>query len=534
MYELRDYQHSALDALMNYFNTNGDDPNKHPVINACVGAGKSIMIAEFIRRVIKQWPDQKILMVVHSQELVQQNYDKLKVVAPDLDIGVFAAGLKRREHGHQVTFASIQSIHNKAYTHIGFKNLIMIDEAHAISKAMATGTYRKFLADMKAINPKVRYIGWTGTPFRLDGGSIIKGKSRLFTDICYSITIKELTELGFLVPLSIPKVSDQVSTTGLKKVAGDFKGKELSELMNEDKLIESAVNQIVKHGEERKSWLIFCAGIEHAENVRDKIIENDISCVTLNGKTPKAERKQILEDFKSHKIQAITNVGVLTTGFDHPTLDLIALLRPTASPGLFIQMIGRGLRTAENKKDCLFMDFTDTTQELSPIDGVIDIPNKEDTQVKSTTKVCPKCEETISILLRVCEFCGYEYPEPEKRELKHRDNFNQFSPTDPIAIFQVTNVRYSKHSKIGKTDSMRVDYYLGLRMVASEWVCIQHGGFARGCALNWWCKRTLQPFPPTVDEALELSEFLKKPDMVKLRKENGFKQVIGHHFKEAA
>ena len=510
-YQLRDYQEDCIQSIFDYFDNYGGNTKRNPVVDACVGAGKSIMIAETINRIINLWPNQKILMLVHSRELVSQNYEKLKAIAPNLDVGIYSAGLNKKQLGHQITYASIQSVY-KIADKIGFKNLIFIDEVHTISKASSKGIYRKFITEMQTINPKLRLIGWTGTPYRLDGGSIVKGKERLFTDISYSITIRHLLDKGYLSPLVNAPVS-QVNTDNIRITAGDYNLKDITSLMDDELIIKRAVNEIVKHGSDRKSWLIFCSSIEHAKHVRDEIRKHDIWCETINGKTNKYDRDRILKQFKSHDIQAITNVGVLTTGFDHPGTDLIALLRPTASPGLFVQMLGRGLRTAPGKENCLFLDFTDTTEKLGAIDNIKEpVERNNDGQIiEQPEKICPECNESIAISSMVCDFCGYQYP---PKTLNHSDTVSAASilsgyiPND--IEYEITDVKYSTHNKPGKPTSMKVDYYSGLRKVCSEWVCYNHEGYAKTKAISWMQKRNPENFYNFTPDVID--RFLQKPD----------------------
>lgn len=511
-YSLRPYQQRVIDQVFDWFSRN---PTGNPVVSATVGAGKSIMIAEFVRQVMTTWPDQRILMAVHSRELVRQNAHKLTAIWPQAPIGIHSAGLGSWACYEPIIFASIGSIWKKAMQ-IGRFDIALIDECHAIS-TKDSGMYRKLIDDMLKINPKFRVIGWTGTPYRGNGVWLWEGESPLFSGMAADVSMDELLDGNYLVPLVNASTRTTIDASGVKidNRTGDYVTSQLAKLVDHEQVTREAVSEIIDKGQDRKSWLVYCLTIKHAEHVRDEIRKHGIACEMVTGKTPKGERDEILNKFKAHRIRCVVNVAVLTTGFDHPATDLIALLRNTRSPVLMTQIAGRGMRTAPGKTDCVFLDFTDSTMLLGPINRITGhkwTPPKQDGDTKEPQKQCPTCLENGAVTLMhpsvmTCEVCGYEFPESVGHAAE-ASNAVLIAARAKQVVYPVTRVAYLTHRKPGKPDSMRVDYFSGLRRVTSEWVCFDHIGYAREKAAHWW-KARVDPSHydnlPTTAQAVKLS-----------------------------
>jgi DNA repair protein RadD len=195
MLSLRPYQQAAIGAIYQYFAEN----HGHPLIVIPTAGGKSVVLASFIQGVLRQWPDQRILVVTHVRELIAQNHAEMMGLWPDAPAGIYSAGLARRQIGARVLFAGIQSIHRRAYD-VQQCDLVLIDEAHLIPRTSDT-MYRRFLDTLSCINPDLKVIGFTATPYRLDSGLLSQGKGRLFTDIAYEVSIRDLIDQGYLCPL---------------------------------------------------------------------------------------------------------------------------------------------------------------------------------------------------------------------------------------------------------------------------------------------------------------------------------------------
>ncbi|MBX9594811.1 MAG: DEAD/DEAH box helicase, partial [Roseomonas sp.] len=408
MMELRPYQRAAIDALYDYFAGN----TGNPLVDLPTGTGKSVVIAGFVKEAVAAWPDTRILMLTHVKELIQQNFMALIRMWPGAPAGIYSAGLSRRDIHAQVLFAGIQSIHKHA-AKVQRCDLVIIDEAHLLS-TNDSGMYRKFLAELNVINTGLlKVVGFTATPYRLDSGLLHKGKDRIFTDIAYSARVLDMIQQGYLSPVVPKRTSTQLDVGGVGTRGGEFIAKDLEAAVDRDEVTRAAVAEIVEHGKDRGSWLCFCSGVSHAKHVRDAIREAGFSAEVVTGETPPGERDTIIQAFKAGRLRCITNANVLTTGFDAPGTDLIALLRPTKSVGLYVQMVGRGTRLAPGKDDCLVLDFAGNTARHGPIDTVDGHKDPTEGEGEAPTKVCPECETINHASVRRCFSCGYEFPPPE-------------------------------------------------------------------------------------------------------------------------
>ncbi|MFX0139133.1 MAG: helicase-related protein, partial [Candidatus Hodarchaeota archaeon] len=242
-----------------------------------------------------------------------------------------------------------------------------------------------------------------------------------------------------------------------------------------------------------------------------------------------------IEGFKSGAFKYLVNVDKLTEGFNARDIDCIILLRSTMSPGLYYQMVGRGLRLHPSKEDCLILDFGRNIETHGPIDR-IEIRKKKDGTREVTTapqKECPECHQLLFISVMVCPTCGYRFPEQDKHE-ETASTADIISKWKKPEVHTVQRVEYNRHEKHDKPDSMRVDYYIGLFDKYSEYVCLDHEGFARTKALQWILARNTEDVPEpitTVDLALAYCHLLKKPTQITVNINGKFPQIIGYNFK---
>lgn len=405
---LRDYQTKLLDSLYDYL-VNHDG---HPCLVAPTGSGKSVLVASICHKVTAEYPENRVLMLTHQKELIEQNAEKLKQYWPEAPIGVYSASIGRRELCQQVTFAGIQSVHRRALE-LGRQDVVLIDECHLISHKN-TGMYRNLINDLLTLNPEMRIIGLTATPYRLGHGMITEGKDRIFTDLIETIEITELIKEGYLARLSSKSTKLVQNVEGIHKRGGEFIESELQAMLDTEDQNQGVVREVIERAGDRKHWLFFCTGVKHADNIRQELTKRGITAATIIGDTPKAEREQLIAQYKSGQIQALTNAQVLTTGFDFPGIDLIALLRPTMSPGLYIQMVGRGLRPKQHTDHCLILDFGGNVARHGPITHVQPSKAKMPAGDKKLTKRCRHCDEILPLSAKVCDWCGGDVRTEEK------------------------------------------------------------------------------------------------------------------------
>jgi len=533
MITLRPYQDGAIEAVKNYWEQGGG----HPLVDLATGTGKSLVIAKLTQDLMKQYPTMRVVMLVHVRELVAQNFKALLSVWPDAPAGIYSAGLGKRDAHHKITFASIQSIYKRVEL-LGPRDLILIDEAHLVP-AKSAGMYRTFLDAMREIAPHARVCGFSATIYRMDSGRLDDGEDRLFDKTVYTYGIAKGIEDGFLSPLVSKAGIKEIDVSAVKKVGGEFKAGQLEEAA--DRITEKAADEICVYGEDRKSWLVFCSGVKHAFNVRDALRARGISCETVTGETAKGDRDSILRRFKSGEIRALTNANVLTTGFDAPNVTMIAMLRPTLSTSLYVQIVGRGTRIAPNKENCLILDFSGNIRRHGPVDSISVGPRKpgagksegkvEEDSVRA--KKCPDCESLVALNTVQCKVCGHEWPRDEspKHEATAETSVGILS-TEAVApkTLAVVDWQFVLHSKRDKPDSMRVDYIAGLARVP-EWVCFDHGGFASKKAAQWWLEHSGQmPFPRNTAEGILRSGELRRPAFVTLKVEGKYTRIVARSF----
>lgn len=526
MIKLRPYQEEAIDSTFRYMQEN----DGFPLIVLPTGTGKSIVIAEFCRSTLKDWPDTKILVVTHVRELIKQNYDELKILWPEAPAGINSAGLNKRDFDPSIVFCGIQSVYKKA-TKFTKVDLVLVDEAHLIPRKANT-MYQKFLNTLKVMNPHMRVIGLTATPYRLDTGLLHEGSGALFDAISYEADLGQMVKDGYLTKLVSKQPKTRLDVTGVSIRGGEYVAGELERAVDRTDVNDSVVREIIDLGRDRNSWLIFCAGVSHATHIAELIRSYGITCETIFGDTPKTERDRIVADFKAGRIRALASMGVLTTGFNAPIVDLLALVRPTQSTGLYIQIMGRGMRNYPSKEDCLVLDFAGNVARHGPVDRVNPKkPRKSTGEGAAPTKTCPSCQSIVFAGTSECPDCGYVWPQKPPDIDQTATTLPVMSSTAPAEWVAVNSVSYRVHKKAGKPDSMRVEYRSGLT-VFREWVCFNHTGFPKDKAIKWWRARMTKPgvLPNNTDQAVALADQLMKPIEIKVQKNGQYTDIKEFRF----
>ena len=430
--------------------------------------------------------------------------------------------------------------------------MILIDEAHLIQPD-GEGMYQTFLGDAKKVNPRVRLIGLTATPFRMKTGSLV-GQDCLLNEICYEIGIRELIEQGYLCPLKSKAGKHKVNCSELHIRAGEFVPAEVDALMNTADNVETACREIISQTRDRHSVLIFGASVAHAERIKETLERlTGLECGIVTGETPADDRERIIRRFKGETFAAdllggktlplkfLVNVNVLTTGFDAPNIDCIVLLRPTASPGLYLQMTGRGFRLHETKTDCLVLDYGGNILRHGPVDAVQIKDKKQGEPGEAPAKECPKCNSVVHAAVSVCPDCGYAFPPPERQPHEASAASEGILTGEIIDTeYDVSCVSYFTHTKRGalETDprTLRIDYQIGLNEFKSEWVCPEHSGWARKKFEKWWAERSNDPPPVNTDEAVKfaIAGSLAAAKKIVVRKIGGerFERIIKYSLPE--
>jgi DNA repair protein RadD len=386
MYTLRPYQQEAVTATLKHFRTD----RSPAVIVLPTGAGKSLVIAE-LARIAKG----RVLVLAHVRELVEQNH--AKYISFGLEAGIYSAGLNRKDRDQKTIFASIQSIARASQDFFESFSLLVIDECHRVSMESET-QYSQVISKLKNLNPELCILGLTATPYRMGLGWIYEYNAykkmkqttseRFFKKCIFELSTRFMIRNNYLTPpikIDAPVASYDFSS--LKLNGTQFIAAQIEELLKDQKRITPLIIQnIVEMSKERKGVMIFTSSVNHAKEILRSLPEN-VSALVV-GDTEDAERDQIIEAFKRQELKFLVNVSVLTTGFDAPHVDVIAILRPTESASLYQQIVGRGLRLSPGKMDCLILDYTGQSHQLFSPEIGEDKPSSESVIVEVP---CPAC-----------------------------------------------------------------------------------------------------------------------------------------------
>lgn len=566
MFKPRDYQENAEESVWRFIHTPANY-GKNPLVVAATGVGKSLMMAMSKWRLMASYPHVRILNITHVKELVEGNFNTLVSLWPEAPAGVFSSGLGVKDSSKQITFCGIQSVVKRPAT-FGHIDFVYIDEAHRMSPNDAT-SYGKFINALRAVNPNLVVIGFTATDFRMKGGRLTE--LGLFDEVVYDIGSGEsflwLIKQGYLCNLVPAYPGFEVDESQIRIQAGDYRADEASAAWKDQGLLERAVDYQIGIAKEqgRKCWLNFCQSIDDAELVAEMMTMKGYPVEAVHSK--RSDRDDVIKDLKKGHLVGITNKDVLTTGFDHPPIDLIGMLRLTRSPGLWIQMLGRGTRpffvnhrghnggpplhdisTVEGrlasiaespKQNCLVLDFAGNTKRLGPINYPnVPAKRKKGAGGEPPVRTCHQCEPNTyhHVSVKVCPECGFEFPPPE--------TFKATAGTDELVLdlaslppppelivntYTVHEVVYERHTgKGGKPDTVRAGYRSGFESF-SKWICFGHpdDNFGRKAAIGFWKKHGGQgEAPRDIDEALEKMAELPAPKFIKVRTGGQFIEVL--------
>lgn len=546
------YQDEAVNSIFDYYEHGGKG---NPVVAMPTGTGKSIVIALLIQRIFQRYPFQRVMMLTHVKELIAQNCEKLETLWPAAPVGIYSAGLGQKVAGLPVTFAGVQSAVNAALL-FGKIDLIIIDECHLVGPG-DNSSYQKLLKILKEVNPKLKVIGLSATPYRLGLGLITDGG--IFTDIVYNITgvqaFCQLIDDGFLSPLVARPTTTQLDITGVGKSGGEFIEKQLQFAVDKDEITRAAIREALETMSDRKHIMVFASGVQHAENITRILREYGQTAVCAHSKMGK-QADINKEEFGRKLHRFIVSNNQLTTGVDYPHVDGIIMLRPTASPGLWVQMLGRGTRVVYykfsgfditkrehrleairlgGKLDCLVLDFAGNTMRLGPINDP-SIPRKKGEGTgEIPIKICETkrlvsgigCGAYNHISARKCDGCRCDFKIEVKitatastRDLVMRD--------DPIVeVLTVERITYAVHHKKDAPPSLKVSYYSGVNRY-TEYIVAWHPNGISNRSKSWWAKRTDIPLPENAEKANEIVNQLKIPKKIRVWTNKKYPEVLSY------
>lgn len=554
----RDYQEFSDEALWRFVHNH---PDKNPLVVMPTGTGKSLNMAMFIWRIMAAYPSVRVMMLTHVKELIAGNYKTLLRLWPAAPAGVYSAGLNRKDVYSPITFGGVQSVANRI-GRFGRIDFLLVDEAHRIGGS-DNATYMRVIAELRKANPNLIVIGYTATPFRMGGGMLTDGE--IFDAIAFDGSDGEaflwFIENGYLIR-PVPKDPGfQLDDSAISIQAGDFNNREASQALSDQNILERAVDMMIAMGEEqgRQCWMTFNQSIDDAELVADMFRYKGHAVEPVHSK--RDDRDDVLKALQAGKLRGVTNKDILTTGFDHPPIDLIGMLRLTRSPGLWVQMLGRGTRPVyapgfdlttlegrlasigvSQKQTCLVLDFVGNTERLGPINYPVIPKKRKKGGGDPPVRKCPVCSAYHHPSVKVCTECGYVFPVEQKiRDASTADivrskvlDLTQPPPPRQEEVVGVTRMVATHHKgRAGKKDTMRVDYFCGFQRY-STWVCFEHpeGSFPRRKAQEWWGKHGGRgPAPTDVSEAVEAAHELQKPKFIKVWVNTKHPEILAYDFR---
>lgn len=532
MLELRYYQREACDAVYSYWQEGGGNP----LLDLATGVGKSVVLATICQELLEQWPGLRIGAITHVKELIVQNAKELLGLWPSAPIGIYSAGVGRRDRNARILFMGIQSVWNKD---LGDFDVLIVDEAHSVPKDAET-MYGKFIAKCRERVPDMRIVGLTATPYRLGTGRLDRGEGRIFDKIVYTYGLADGVRDGFLCPLVTPPPGVELDTKGLHIRQGDFVRGELEAAALDGDYLKKTAQDLRRLFEGRCCMLVFCAGVAHCWEMKAALSEAGLEFPVLTDETASGERDRIINGLKNRSIRGAINISILSTGTNIPHVDLIGMCTSTLSTGRLVQIGGRGTRLspATSKTNCIFADYGGNIRRHGPLDAISvitpDDKPKEKVEPKDVAaKWCPSCENAVPVQTRTCPHCDFVWERAPDDEPKHEDRADTAShvmvSTLPPEWSEVMNMEVSRHAKADKTPSMKVAYWCGLK-THSEWICFEHSGFPRQKAIQWWRSMGGQlPIPETVVEAIGREKELRQPSHV-LVKPGKFAEIVNRKF----
>jgi len=517
-YQLRYYQEDAVRHTFDYINKGG----KAGIAALPTASGKSVVIAEIIKRILMKKNHVRVMMLTHVKELISQNLEKIKSVWPTCPVGIYSAGIGFRQFNYPIVYGGIQSCYKKPRL-FGHIDLLFIDECHLVSDKAQT-MYGSMIAGLKEKNPNLVVIGLTATPYRMGIGLLTNGP--IFTDVYYDITAMDdfvkLIDEGYLCDLIPIRTDNQIDVSNIKKAGGEFTEKSLDENVNRDEITKEIVLETISKAADRRKGITFCVSKSHAENMSLRFNEAGISCTFIHSDLTNNERNEVLRKYATGEVSMITNVGVLTTGFDAPDIDYMVIARPTESASLHVQIMGRGMRVHPSKQNTLVLDFAGNTIRLGPVnDPVIPVPKGEEGGLPPI-RVCEECGTINHAAAKICKGCGFVFP-PAKLKFSGTVQTTELirrSDVPKITIENVTGFVANPYTSVRGNETVKLSIILGTRIVDSYFTFDRHN--PKACFVSMKNLKKLkfkEPIPEfaNTSQALDfIKENLIKPDAAKL------------------
>lgn len=420
MMKLYDYQEECITSLFEYLKITRGKPDSNPLLQIPTGGGKSLIQAYAIKKIIKIKKDASIICLCHMTEVIKQNFSEFINYVENANVGIYCGKLNRKDSSN-ILFSSIQSVYKSELVNRWF-DFVFIDEAHLCNNK-SQGIYRTFVEKLRKINPKLRIVGLTATPWRMDGGCLISGAEKLFTCNAYTISLKTLINNKHLVPIVTPKdtklFSPNLEDLVMSPATKDFTLDSQESAMM--KAVEPSLEEALRIIPDRRKVIVFCPTIKICEKALAFLEAQGETAALFLGTTKENDRTRLKQNFENHRLRFLVSVNALTTGFNSKPVDAIICLRATASSSLWIQILGRGMRTYPRKDNCMLLDYGDNINRHGPVELIESPPAKQAARDNKLAgeyvfiKRCPSCNQEIPLQAKICQLCNYEYPVIERK-----------------------------------------------------------------------------------------------------------------------
>jgi len=413
---LRDYQQECIKKIWTEINKKSS-----ALVVASTGSGKTVIFVKFAELCIdimkKKRPNEKfkVLILVHKVDLVKQTYNRFKQFAPDIDIGMYCGSINKREIDHQVVIGSIDSIKKE----VPNVHLCIVDEVHRFQNRKS---YSHYFYQLKDKNPKIKSVHFTATPYGKTG-FIYGEEDSIYDEPCFQIGMEKLIADGHLVEPVFKESKDKFNTKDLSITGtGDYLQKDLVLMTTENpEKIKKQVASALETMQHRKKIMWCCTCIEHAKQVELEIMSHSERAVCVHSRKSNKRNEELTDAFENGNIRHMVSVTKLSEGTDIPCVDAVVCMRPTRSPILYVQMIGRGLRPFEGKKNCLFLDFGGVVKALGhPARPRIrkKFERKQKDRDIQDMVMCPSCYTIVFLPAEECNNCGFDFYNDERLQDK--------------------------------------------------------------------------------------------------------------------
>ena len=475
------YQQEAIDATIKFLTTE----KGNGTLDMPTASGKAMTQAEIAKAVYNIVPTHQMVFLTDVTNLIGQNRDETLGQWPKAKTSIFSASYKEKSHKGELVFCGIQSVYKMAHL---FKNVsvLFIDEIHRAS-LKAGSMYWRFFHELKKINPHIRIIGFSASPWKMTGS--IAG-TWICDKIIYKIPMRVLLDEGFLNPLVTPPMDIQADLSGVRiSSSGEFNEEEMAKIMDDDYLVKMAIKESIDKAVGRHSILVFASSVRHANHIKEALRSHGEHSEIIIGDTVTDDRTETIRKFNNFELRWLISVGTLTTGFNSRVADCGVFLRATKSSSLWIQLLGRLMRIHESKIDGLVLCFGGNVARFGPVDQIGPPPTKDEVkQAKKTPfKQCGNCSKLVKYLEKVCPWCKEEFGSdiaPNHGTEASTDDI-MGSSESTIKNVPIDHVTFCKHhSQKSGGKSLRITYHNGLETI--HYYLKNDSAYQRSIFCKWW------------------------------------------------